>query len=74
MPAMAKTLALPLAPLYIAAKPTGAAGWPAATGGTEGTGIRNEHLNYAIFWYSMAAVLALIYVMSSRGPRSSDKT
>jgi surfeit locus 1 family protein len=74
LPAMAKTLALPLAPLYIAAKPTGATGWPAATGGTEGTGIRNEHLNYAIFWYSMAAVLALIYVMSSRGPRSSDKT
>jgi surfeit locus 1 family protein len=74
MPAMAKTVAMPLAPVYIAAKPTGAAGWPAATGGTEGTGIRNEHLNYAIFWYSMAAVLALIYVMSSRGPRSSVKT
>jgi len=73
IPAMSKAAGLPLAPVYITAKPTGAAGWPAATGGSEGTGVRNEHLNYAIFWYSMAAVLALIYLMSSRSrPRSSD--
>jgi surfeit locus 1 family protein len=73
MPAMSKTVAQPLAPVYIAAKPTGAAGWPAATGGTEGTGIRNEHLNYAIFWYSMAVVLAAIYLMSSRSrPKLSE--
>jgi surfeit locus 1 family protein len=73
MPAMAKTIAQPLAPVYIAAKPTAAAGWPAATGGTEGTGIRNEHLNYAIFWYSMAVVLAGIYLMSSRSrPKLSE--
>jgi surfeit locus 1 family protein len=65
MPAMEKATGIALAPVYIAAKPTAAAGWPAATGGTEGTGIRNEHLNYAIFWYSMAAVLAGIYVISS---------
>lgn len=79
LPAMSKTVAMPLAPAYIAAKPiaartTGASGWPAATGGTEGTGIRNEHLNYAIFWYSMAVVLAVIYLMSSRNrPGLSDK-
>jgi surfeit locus 1 family protein len=74
MPTMAEIATLPLAPIYIAAKPTGGTGWPAATGGTEGTGIRNEHLNYAIFWYSMAAVLALIYLLSSRSsPRLSDK-
>ena len=74
MAAMAQITGTRLAPIYVAATPAGAPGWPAATGGTEGTGIRNEHLNYAIFWYSMAAVLALIYVMSSRAPRSSDTT
>jgi len=80
MPAMSKQLNMPLAPVYIAEKPGGHghAGvqfdWPAATGGTEGTGIRNEHLNYAIFWYSMALVLAVIYLMSSRGrPKLSDR-
>lgn len=73
LPAMSKTVAQPLAPVYIAAKPSGATGWPAATGGTEGAGIRNEHLNYAIFWYSMAVVLAAIYLMSSRSrPKSSE--
>jgi surfeit locus 1 family protein len=62
-----------LAPLYIAAKSDGNTGWPAATGGTEGTGIRNEHLQYAIFWYSMTLVLAVIYVMSSRNrPKPSN--
>ena len=66
IPAMTKATGLDLAPFYVAARPTGVAGWPAATGGTEGTGIRNEHLNYAIFWYSMAGVLVLIYVLSSR--------
>jgi surfeit locus 1 family protein len=66
VPAMSKAVQQPLAPIYIAAKSDGGPGWPAATGGTEGTGIRNEHLNYAIFWYSMTFVLAVIYVMSSR--------
>lgn len=75
MPTMSMTVSMPLAPLYIAAKPAGGTGWPAATGGTEGAGIRNEHLNYAIFWYSMAMVLAIIYLISSRSrPRSSDNT
>jgi len=66
VPAMSKVAERQLAPIYIAAKSDGGTGWPAATGGTEGTGIRNEHLNYAIFWYSMTLVLAVIYVMSSR--------
>jgi len=65
-PAMAEVAGQKLAPLYVAAKSDGSAGWPAATGGTEGTGIRNEHLQYAIFWYSMTLVLAVIYLMSSR--------
>jgi surfeit locus 1 family protein len=74
--AMSKAVGRTLAPVYIAARAvsvqTGGdvAEWPAATGGTEGTGIRNEHLNYAIFWYSMAVVLAVIYVISSRSRRS----
>jgi surfeit locus 1 family protein len=65
-PAMSKVAERALAPIYIAAKSDGSPGWPAATGGTEGAGIRNEHLNYAIFWYSMTLVLGVIYVMSSR--------
>jgi surfeit locus 1 family protein len=72
--AMSKTVGMTLAPVYIAARPTGNPGWPVATGGTEGTGIRNEHLNYAIFWYSMALVLAVIYVMSSRSRLVASKT
>jgi len=74
IPAMSAAVGLKLAPVYIAARPTGATGWPVATGGTEGTGIRNEHLNYAIFWYSMALVLAVIYVMSSRSRPKTSKT
>jgi surfeit locus 1 family protein len=71
MAAMAKATGLALAPVYVAQRATGAPGWPAATGGTEGAGIRNEHLQYAIFWYSMAVVLAGIYLVSSwkRVPR-----
>jgi len=65
---MSQATGLALAPFYIAASP-GAPGWPAGTGGTESLGIRNEHLNYAIFWYSMALVLAAIYVLSSRSRR-----
>jgi surfeit locus 1 family protein len=72
--AMAEASHLALAtPLYIAQRPNGASGWPAATVGSEGTGIRNEHLNYAIFWYSMAVALIVIYFMSSmRRARISD--
>ncbi len=77
--AMSKAVGMTLAPVYIAARPIsvqngGTPGWPVATGGTEGTGIRNEHLNYAIFWYSMALVLAVIYVMSSRSRPKTSKT
>jgi surfeit locus 1 family protein len=67
MPSMSKQLDMPLAPVYIAERPGGhpQLAWPAATGGTEGTGIPNDHRSYAIFWYSMAVVLAGIYVISS---------
>jgi len=72
--AMSAAVGRTLAPVYIAARASeGATGWPAATGGTEGTGIRNEHLNYAIFWYSMAVVLAAIYVISSRTRPTASK-
>jgi surfeit locus 1 family protein len=71
MPDMSKQLGIPLASIYLAEKAGGHPhsgvqfDWPAATGGTEGTGIPNDHRSYAIFWYSMAVVLAGIYVMSS---------
>jgi surfeit locus 1 family protein len=69
IPAMSREAGLTLAPVYVAARPSGAASWPQATGGSEALGIRNEHLNYAIFWFSMAAALAAIYVASSRERR-----
>jgi surfeit locus 1 family protein len=64
--AMGQATGHKVAAVYVAARPTGVAGWPAPTGGSEGSGIRNEHLNYAIFWYSMAGVLIAIYLLSSR--------
>lgn len=64
--AMGTKAGVALLPVYVAAIPSGEAGWPAGTGGTERAGIRNEHLNYAIFWYTMAVVLAVIYLLSSR--------
>ena len=66
IPAMSRAVGQELEPVYVAARPSGNPGWPAGTGGKEVLGIRNEHLNYAIFWYSMAAALAVIYVLSSR--------
>ncbi|HLG86062.1 MAG TPA: SURF1 family protein [Alphaproteobacteria bacterium] len=63
--AMGAKLGLQLLPVYVAAAPSEEPGWPAGTGGTERAGIRNEHLNYAIFWYTMAAALAVIYLLSS---------
>ena len=69
IPAIEKTLGVTLAPVYLAVEASSAVGWPAATGGTESSGIRNEHLNYAIFWYTMAAVLSAIYLLSSRSRR-----
>jgi surfeit locus 1 family protein len=80
MPAMSAKTGLTLAPIYIAARPlTAAAGFvdggsPIATGGTEGAGIRNEHLNYAIFWFGMAVALIVIYVMSSWRGASRART
>jgi surfeit locus 1 family protein len=69
IPAIEKTVGMKLAPVYLATQTRPDSGWPAATGGTESSGIRNEHLNYAIFWYTMAAALAVIYVLSSRSRR-----
>jgi surfeit locus 1 family protein len=70
IPAIEKAIGMQLAPVYVAMPPGDANGWPMGTGGTEALGIRNEHLNYAIFWYTMAAALAVIYVLSSRSRRS----
>jgi surfeit locus 1 family protein len=64
--AMGATAGAALLPVYVAVRPGGGTGWPAGTGGTEAAGIRNEHLNYAIFWYAMAVALTVIYVLSSR--------
>jgi surfeit locus 1 family protein len=65
IPAMSRLAGMTLTPVYVAQLSGQNAAWPAGTGGTEALGIRNEHLNYAIFWYGMAAALSVIYVLSS---------
>jgi cytochrome oxidase assembly protein ShyY1 len=62
---MSRVMGVALAPVYVAARPDAGTGWPRGTGGTEPLGIRNEHLNYAIFWFCLATALAVIYVLSS---------
>jgi surfeit locus 1 family protein len=67
IPAMARAAGRALAPIYVAARPSDDRGWPRGIGGAESLGVRNEHLNYAIFWYCMAAALLAIYIVSSLG-------
>ncbi len=55
------------APAYVVdavAEPAGV--YPA--GGALRVDIPNDHKNYAIFWFSMACVMLLIYIMASRQP------
>ncbi len=35
--------------------------------------LRNEHLQYVIIWFSLAAALVVIYVISQRGPSESGE-
>ena len=61
---MAKVLGLPsLAPAYIEATVPVETDGPTPTGGVLAGQIRNEHLTYAITWFSLAGVLAAIYAV-----------
>ena len=60
------------APAFIVdtvAEPAGV--YPA--GGSLRVDIPNDHKNYAIFWFGMAAVMLLIYLMASRQPAATTE-
>ena len=66
LPAMAAAAGLPdIAPFYIAADATAnPGGWP--KGGAGAAPLPNDHLQYAITWFALAAAAAVIYVLSQR--------
>ncbi|PWC37590.1 SURF1 family protein [Azospirillum sp. TSO35-2] len=67
-PAMAAALALPaVAPVVVEALPGQTAGLRDAPAGIEPrVELPNNHLQYALTWYGLAATLAAIYVLSQR--------
>ncbi len=68
LPAMAKAIGVGAPePFYIEAITPTAQDGPKPTGADILPNIRNEHLQYAITWFSLAGVLAVIYGMSLRG-------
>ncbi|MGE5200874.1 MAG: SURF1 family protein [Acidobacteriota bacterium] len=57
-------------PFYVEAGPApNPGGYP--LGGQANTELRNEHLQYAITWYCLAAALAVIYLMLLRRERDT---
>lgn len=67
LPAMARAVGEPLLPMVLAADETARGGLP--IGGQGRPELRNQHLEYAITWYALAAALAAIYVLFHRRPR-----
>jgi surfeit locus 1 family protein len=66
LPAMAKAAGVPdAAPFYIDAdKTANPGGWP--KGGVTNLELPNDHLQYAITWFSLAVALVVIYVLYHR--------
>jgi surfeit locus 1 family protein len=66
LPAMAKAVGVPdTAPFYIDADKTpNPGGWP--QGGVTNLELPNDHLQYAITWFSLAIALVVIYVLYHR--------
>lgn len=61
-----------VAPFYIDADATpNPGGWP--QGGTTLLDLPNNHLQYAITWFSLAAAALVIYVLSQRGTEAHDR-
>jgi surfeit locus 1 family protein len=75
LPAMAAADHLPpdkVAPFYIDADSTpNPGGWP--QGGTTPLALPNNHLQYAITWFSLAAAALVIYVLSQRRTEAHDR-
>ena len=60
-------------PFYVEAGPApNPGGYP--LGGQAHTDLPNNHLQYAITWYSLAAVLVVIYLLLARRERATSKT
>lgn len=75
LPAMAEHARLgavgtDLAPVYVEAGPAeNPGGFP--IGGQTRVNLPNDHLQYAITWYALAVILAVIYVIYHRKPREA---
>ena len=67
LPALAAAQSLPnLAPFYIQAGPApNPGGWPKG-GSADAAALPNNHLQYAITWFSLAVAAAVVYVVSQR--------
>jgi surfeit locus 1 family protein len=70
LPALARAAGVPEAlPFYVEAGPApNLGGLP--VGGQASTDLRNDHLQYAITWYALAAALAVIYLLLVRRERA----
>ena len=71
LPVLARTADVPEAlPFYVEAGPApNPGGFP--VGGQANTDLPNDHLQYAITWYALAAALAVIYLMLLRRERTA---
>jgi len=74
LPALARAAGAPAAlPFYIEAGPApNPGGLP--VGGQANTDLPNDHLQYAITWYALAAALLVIYVILLRRERAADRS
>jgi len=74
IPAMARAAGVPEAlPFYVEAGPApNPGGLP--VGGQANTDLPNDHLQYAITWYALAAALAVIYLILLRRERAAART
>lgn len=73
VPAMAKCGGLAgVLPFYVDAGPApNPGGWP--KGGVTRTELRNEHLQYAITWFTLAVALVVVYVLYHRQRKPSGE-
>jgi len=70
--AMAQTLGRPLQPLVLDADDApNPGGFP--IGGQTRIDLPNDHLQYALTWYALAAALLVIFVLYSRRPELSEE-
>ena len=71
--ALARAAGVPeVLPLYLDAGPApNPGGFP--VGGQANTGLPNDHLQYAITWYALAAALAVIYLLLLRRERTAAR-